>query len=480
MRPFTALAATSRCALFAACAAALIGQGPPPGFTHQSMAQGLDNATAMAFAPDGRLFITERVTGRIRVFKDGVLQAAPWATVAVWGQPTWGEQGLLGIAVDPDFLNNGFVYVYYTETTGAQNVIARLQDLNGVGTGQTVLTPPNAIPSAWYHNGGPMVFGTDGTLFVATGDGWNNPSAAQDLSVWHGKVLRFEVPNLTIPASNPIPGSAIWSYGHRNQFGIAINPLNGALYQTENGTALADELNLIGPGGNYGWPRVEGNETVPDPGLVDPLLTFQPTIAPTGCCFYSGSNYPASYRYQWFVSDYNNNKVRAVTLDAAGKAVVAHTVFHGQAGGGYGVVMGPDGNIWQLMNDFGGYGANRLARYVYASEPNPAVNIMAVSNHWVGGAATVSVHGQNGGFGLAWMSTQRFAAPLVTPWGDGWVMPDAVLPLITISVDDRGYCGIPLPKDPSLLDLQVHVQGAALQPSGALVLTNATDCVLRG
>ena len=149
-------------------AALAVAQNPPTGFTYQTLVSGpLNGATAMAFLPDGRLFLTERTTGQIRVFANGVLQAAPWATVPVFGGGSYAEQGLIGIAVDPGFLTNHYVYVFYTDASGIENRIGRLQEVNGVGTNLTVLSPNGALDSRTLHNGGPLLFGNDGKLFVA-------------------------------------------------------------------------------------------------------------------------------------------------------------------------------------------------------------------------------------------------------------------------------------------------------------------------
>ena len=135
---------------------------------------------------------------------------------------------------------------------------------------------------------------------------------------WRGKVLRFAMPNFTVPADNPTPGSMVYSLGHRNHFGLAIHPVTGDLYQTENGGQWMDEINRILPGGNYGWQIVEGQESTPDPSLVDPLAYYHPTSAPTGCCFYTGEHYPATYKNAWFFSNYNQNELLVVWLDATG------------------------------------------------------------------------------------------------------------------------------------------------------------------
>lgn len=455
-------------------------QSPPPGFVYETLSDGqLANATAMAFLPDGGLLITERATGRIRIFRDGVLQVAPWATVPVGSFSSFVEQGLLGIAVDPDYLVNRYVYVYYTEPTLNENRIGRLTEVGGIGTNLTVLTRPGEIPTDWYHNGGTMVFGHDGTLFVASGDNYT-PSNAQDLSNLLGKVLRYELPNLTVPTDNPFAGSPIYSYGHRNHFGLAIHPVTGELYQTENGLAIQDEINRIVPGGNYGWPAVEGNHPAPNPAYVSPLSTYSPTTAPTGMTFYAGEHFPASYRNVMFFTDYNQNNIHAVTLNAAGTAVQSQVNFDTLPGAGYGVLAGPDGSLYVLTNDLGGYGADELGRYVYTGEPVPSAQFSAVSNRALGGTATICIHSVAGETVVPWIGLSRFAAPVPTPYGNWWVPTDAIGHPVTVPNDGRVYLPLSLPNNRSFLGLSLHLQGISTSASGDYVVTNPADLVLRG
>lgn len=462
------------------CASQLAAQSPPAGFTYEMLVDGpLSSGTAMAFTPDGRLLVTERETGNIRVYQNGALSPTPWANVPTNGGGPWAEEGLVGIAVDPNFLNNRYVYVYYSDPSGSQSRIGRLQENGGFGTNLTVLSPNGALPSQLYHVGGPLVFGTDGTLFVATGDGFSSVDA-QNTSSWLGKVLRFNVPNLTVPANNPFPGNPVYSYGHRNQFGLAIHPVNGGLYQTENGEALKDELNRIVPGGNYGWPQVEGNAVPPNPSFVEPIAWYQPTMAPTGCAFYWGSNYPASYKGVWFVAEYNQNRIRALTLDASGQQVVSQTIFDQPPGSGYGFVMGPDGNLWFLTNDTGGYGADELGRYVHQNEPVPSAHLMAVSNRSLGGAVTVGVHAHNGNLVVPWLSLTRFTSPVPTPFGNLWTTPDAMLPTSLVTGDNRVYAGVSVPNNPSFLGVSLYAQALVLDATGAFSMTNFSEHVLKG
>ncbi|MFK7742545.1 MAG: sorbosone dehydrogenase family protein [Planctomycetota bacterium] len=455
-------------------------QNPPAGFTYETLVDGpLQSATAMAFLPDGRLLITERATGNVRLFANGQLAGSPWANIQVHSGGPFAEAGLLGIAVDPDFLNNRYVYVYYTAPGGSENHIARLQDINGSGQNLTVLTQPGAITAQLYHNGGTMVFGHDGTLFVGTGDALG-AALAQDLNSWRGKVLRFEVPNLTVPADNPFSGSAVYTYGHRNQFGLTIHPVTGDVFQTENGGGWMDEINRLLPGGNYGWPIVEGQELTPDPALIDPMQHFQPTLAPTGCCFYSGDHYPANYRNAWFYTTYNTNELSVAWLDPTGSTITGTAVFDQLPGHGFVVQQGPDGNLYYLTNDGGGYGADELGRYVHQSEPAVSTQLSSVSNKTLGGSATICTRAPQNSLCVPWLSFSRLPSALATPFGGFWVPMDSVLWTMNVTADNRAYRGLEVPNAPAFLGSSLHCQSAALTQFGQLVLSNPTELVIRG
>lgn len=459
--------------------AALLAQTPPPGFTYQTLTDNvLVRATSMAFAPDGRLFLGERTTGNIRIFKDGALQATTWATVPCLNSTT-SEQGLLGIAIDPGFLSNGFVYVYYTTTDQQQNRIARLQEVGGVGTSFTILSPNNAIPTGGtsIHNGGRMVFGRDGTLFVGTGDRAVS-STAPSLTTWNGKILRFDVPNLTIPANNPFAGNAVFSYGHRNQYGLTVHPVTGDVFQTENGQNTTDEVNRIVAGGNYGWPTYEGPEPVPNPATVDPLAFYSPTPDPTGTCFYSGANYPASYTNSWFFVEYTAGRVRKLDLDATATSVVSQSIFDDliQA---YDIQMGPDGNLWILHNDTSGVrGGDEIGRYVHVSEPNPGINVMAVSNKSIGASLTFGLRATNGDIVAAWVSTSVFGAPVPTPFGPQWVPLELLVGAAVVVADDRAYITWNVPNAAALSGVALFTQGARIDPSAAITTTSNFDSIV--
>jgi glucose/arabinose dehydrogenase len=256
----------------------------------QLVAAGLRAPWAIDLAPDGRLFVTERA-GQVRIVQlgpGGGLRAEPWATVPA-STSSDGEKGLLGLALDPDFATNRFVYIYYSYVFGGatRNKLVRMRDANDRGVDETVLL--DAIPGNNNHDGGRVKFGPDGKLYATTGDA-DTGANAQNASSLAGKVLRLNNDG-SIPADNPAPGSPVWSLGHRNVQGIAWHPDTRALYETEHGPSdpfpncCNDEVNLIVPGANYGWPTVRGGAG--DPRFRDPLIDSGrlETWAPSGAAF---------------------------------------------------------------------------------------------------------------------------------------------------------------------------------------------------
>jgi glucose/arabinose dehydrogenase len=267
------------------------GTAAAPTFRVEEVATGLDTPWELAFAPDGRIFVTER-PGRLRVIEGGRLRTEPVATVPDVVEQ--GEGGLLGIVLDPDFANNGVVYLYHTyRRDGMRNrVIAyTLQDRAGARG----LTAPRVvidnIPAGSTHNGGRIAFGPDGKLYITAGDA-GTTATAQDRNSLAGKILRLNADG-TVPADNPFPGSPVYSYGHRNPQGLAWQPGTNALYATEHGSSANDEINRITPGGNYGWPTITGTQT--RDGMIAPVLASGSgnTWAPSGATFVRGEGFAA-------------------------------------------------------------------------------------------------------------------------------------------------------------------------------------------
>ena len=426
----------------------------------------------MAFAPDGRLFVAERLTGRILVWRDERAMRE-WARIPI--RLTGEEQGVLGIAVDPNFLVNRYVYVAVSNAHGrGKNGIFRLQEVNGAGVDLTPIGP--ATTASNVHNIGPLVFGGDGKLYVQSGDsidpGQPIPPLAQSLESLRGKVLRMNTPEGTVPSDNPFPGSYIWSFGHRNAFGLAVHPVSAALYLAENGQWKQDELNVLIKGANYGWPRHEGTEELPDPTTEDPIWVWGPTISPTGACFYSGELYPASFRGALFVGDYNTGGVQALTLDASGQQVTNQTAFWDYPRFVYGVVNGPDGNVWVLRQAED----TRIDRLVYDAGPYPAAALTAVSTIALGGSITLGFTAATGDQVLPWLSSRTYPIPVPTALGSLVVQPDLVLPALTVGADGRVYLGIPFPDVPLARGLELHLQG--LVTGSTTALTNASSLTL--
>ena len=238
----------------------------PSGFTETRLATGLASPTAMQFSPDNRLFVCEQ-GGRLRVIKDGALLPTPFLTVTVSAS---GERGLLGVAFDPDFLTNRYVYVYYTATTPTvHNRISRFTANGDVAVpgSETVIFDLDDLSSATNHNGGALAFGPDGKLYVAVGEN-ATPTNAQSMNNVLGKMLRINSDG-TIPADNPFYNSAtgknraIWALGLRNPYTFAFQPFGTAMFINDVGQNRSEEINDGVAGVNYGWPVVEGMSTDP-------------------------------------------------------------------------------------------------------------------------------------------------------------------------------------------------------------------------
>src|SRR5678810_1040680 len=213
----------------------------PTGFAETRLATGLSSPTAMAFAPDGRLFVTQQ-GGALRVIKNGALLSQPFMTLSVNSS---GERGLLGIAFDPDFTSNGFIYVYYTTSTSpVHNRVSRFTasaanpDVVAAGSEVQLLNLPN-LSSATNHNGGAMHFGNDGKLYIAVGENANSANS-QSLNTPLGKILRIN-PDGSIPSDNPFfnqttgINQTIWAMGLRNPFTFAVDRSNGRIHLNDVG-----------------------------------------------------------------------------------------------------------------------------------------------------------------------------------------------------------------------------------------------------
>jgi len=300
----------------------------PAGFTDTLVASGLNTPTAMAIAPDGRIFVCQQ-GGALRVIKNGVLLPTPFLTVTV---DSSGERGLLGVAFDPNFVSNQLVYIYYTATTPAiHNRISRFTatgDVAIAGSETIVMDLPN-LSSATNHNGGALHFGPDGTLFVAVGDNANGANA-QSLGTRLGKMLRITSTG-GIPTNNPFfnqatgDNRAVWALGLRNPFTFSFQPGVGRMFINDVGQNTWEEINDGIAGSNYGWPTCEGFCNPPNPSFRDPIFAYMndgSTCAITGGAFYNPqiNQFPANFVGNYFFADFCGGWIRR--LDPAnGNAV---------------------------------------------------------------------------------------------------------------------------------------------------------------
>ena len=316
------------------------------------VASGLAIPWALAFAPDGRLFLTER-PGRVRVVVNGRLLPDPVATFPVAAAPGR-ESGLMGLALDPDFRDNGFLYVMYTYRNDGgplANRISRLTVQGNTASGETVLL--DGIPGGAIHDGGRLKFGPAGKLFATTGDSGDS-SLAQDRNSLAGKILRLN-PDGSIPDDNPFPGSLIYTLGHRNAEGLAFQPATGQLFETEHGNVGNDELNAIDAGRNYGWPIVEGDPG--DPRFVDPLQVYHPSIAPSGATFYDAAVLSAWTGSLFFATLGGEHLHRVVLGGSGGRQILSEErLFAGQFGRLRDVAQGPDGFLYFCTSNRDGRG----------------------------------------------------------------------------------------------------------------------------
>ena len=272
--------------------------------TVETLASGLVHPWSLAFLPDGRMLVTER-PGRMRIVtRDGKLSPPLAGVPRVFAS---GQGGLLDLALDRNFAHNRTIYFSYAEPFdgGGRTVLARaMLDAGEVPrlSDVTVIYRQHGPASSGNHFGGRIVQADDGNLFLTNGEHFTDRDMAQTLDNDLGKIVRI-APDGSAPNDNPFVGKSgarpeIWSYGHRNPQGLAINPADGKLWEQEHGPMGGDEINIIAPGHNYGWPRISygvnydgtpvGTGKSQMAGMDDPLWHWTPSIAPSGMTFYSG------------------------------------------------------------------------------------------------------------------------------------------------------------------------------------------------
>ena len=372
-----------------------------PGVGTEVVAKNLRVPWSIDWTPDGTALFTER-GGNLRMIQDGILAPGPLLSLDVSG----GEGGLLGVAVDPDFGDNRYVYLYYS-TVGTDhaftNKVVRYQFANGTITEDAVLI--DGIPGARYHDGGRIQFGPDGYLYVTTGDA-SSPDLAQDLGSLAGKILRIDRDG-GVPTDNPFADSAVWSTGHRNSQGMDWDE-RGNMVATEHGPSggqygrAHDEINVIVPGANYGWPTIVGGRSAD--GMQAPILhTGTDTWAPSGAEFYYGDMIPG-WAGKYFVAALRGAHLHMVDLDLPNGTVVSHEpLFQGEFGRLRDVQTGPDGYLYLLTSNRDGRGTpvpddDRILRVVLSDDADKARPANALTYGLEGAPEGASIDPASGAF----------------------------------------------------------------------------------
>lgn len=331
----------------------------PSGFSETRIAAGLTDPTAMAFAPDGRLFVCLQ-GGQLRLIKDGALLDQPFLTVTV---DATGERGLLGVAFDPGFAVNNFIYIYYTvASTPRHNRVSRFTAAGDttVPGSETVILELEDLSTATNHNGGALHFGPDDRLYVAVGENADGQNA-QTLSNRLGKLLRINADG-TIPSDNPFfnqatgDNRAIWALGLRNPFTFAFQSGTGRLFINDVGANAWEEINDGNAGANYGWPDTEGPTT--DTRYLSPIFAYQtgsgqpPACAISGGTFYNPplDQFPMEFIGQYFFADFCGGWIRQ--LDPANPATAPF--FARDIALPVDLQVGPDGSLYYLARGDGG------------------------------------------------------------------------------------------------------------------------------
>ncbi len=364
----------------------------PAGFAETLVTSGLSNPTAMAFAPDGRLFVCQQ-GGQLRVIKNGALLATPFVTLPV---DSAGERGLLGIAFDPNFTTNQFVYLYYTATTPAtHNRVSRFT-ANGdtvVPGSEVIILDLNNLSGATNHNGGAMHFGADGKLYIAVGEN-ASPLNSQTLNNLLGKILRINADG-SIPTDNPFFNTAagvnrsIWVLGLRNPYTFAFQNGTGRMFINDVGQNAWEEINDGIAGSNYGWPNAEGPSN--NPNYRTPLFSYAHggPAATTGCAITGGAfynpainQYPSDYVGKYFFADFCNGWIRR--LDPSNNTA---SDFASGIPSPVDLQIGPDGYLYYLAR-----GSGSVFKIVFTANQAPTISTHPASQTVpVGQPATFNV-----------------------------------------------------------------------------------------
>ena len=358
---------------------------PEDEYAVETLVEGLEIPWDLAFAPDGELFVSER-PGRILRYDAGAVEAiaepddvVDAEAIDVGDEGGWwaggGEGGLMGIAVHPNYPDVPLLYVYYTyDGHGGERNRLAYYDVSADDPADTHTTVFEGIPGDRIHNGGRIAFGPQNYLWIATGDAGSPEEHSQDTSSLAGKILRIE-PDGSAPADNPDLGEGadprVFSYGHRNAQGISFLP-DGTPVISEHGPHARDEVIVLSPGENHGWPAARDGEEYPGTDFARPAINSGPadTWAPAGAVFYTGDGVPSLHN-RFLVGGLGSEQLYVVTLSPADGPepaadggtrydddwldpdwqATAHSVFEGELGRIRHVEQGPDGTLYAVTSN---------------------------------------------------------------------------------------------------------------------------------
>jgi glucose/arabinose dehydrogenase len=434
----------------------------PPGFSQVLVAPGITMPTTMTVTPDGRFLVCEQ-SGALRVVKHDTLLTRPFVTLSV---NTNGERGLLGVAVDPDFVNNQYIYLCYTIANGSFNRVSRFTasgDTVIPGSEHVVLDLDTLIAN--YHGGGHLGFGPDGKLYVAAGENGRS-ILAQNLDSYLGKILRINSDG-TAPLDNPFPGPAkrnrVWAYGMRNPFTFSFQPGTGRLFLNDVGEVTYEEINDATTGGlNFGWPQAEGPGS--DTSLEYPFFYYRHGVGiDSGCAITGGtffnpdsgvSNYPPSYINKYYYIDYCGNWINCISL---GNPPVWSNFASDISFYSVGITMGPDGNLYYLSR-------NNEALYKITFSTN---NVPFILNEPIDQTASL-------GFPATFTVNAGGALPLTYQWRKGTTpiggATSASFTIPTSAFTDSGYYNVIVTNSfGSTTSINAHLSVTANQPPNAVI-----------
>jgi len=328
----------------------------------RTVATNLDTPWEILWGPDDFIWVTERMgkISRINPNTGAVSEVIQIADVREVG-----EGGLLGMAIDPDFITNNFFYVGYNYNASGniyREKIVRFTYNPATGKADSPFILLDNIDGANNHNGCRMVISPDKKLIFTTGD-TQVTSKSQDVKSLNGKTLRINLDG-TIPADNPFPGSPVWSWGHRNPQGLVFSPDGKILFSSEHGSNTNDEVNIIQKGRNYGWPQVQGfcdlsSETAfcRDSNVVEPIYAWTPTLAVAGMVFYNSDLIP-EWKNSLLVTSLKASRLTVLQLNESGTSVLKATDFYTNTFGRLrDVCISPDGKVYIAVSNRDGRGS---------------------------------------------------------------------------------------------------------------------------